>query len=172
MVARILVALDNSASRTCVFEEALALARQEGARLMLLHVLSTDERDPSPLNTLIPYDCSISREELVEQYQQQQQQAEQQALEALQELADRARLIGVPVEVKQLIGNPRELICYTARTWNADLIVMGRHKRSWISQWLMGSVSHVVEHHAPCSIRIVPQPPVNSTEKTLERSNA
>lgn len=168
---RILVALDNSPSRICVFEEALTLARQENARLLLLHVLSTDERDYSPLTTLIPYSCSLSREELVEQYQRQRQEAEQQGLAALQELADRSRLMGVSVEVNQLVGNPRHLIGYMAQMWNADLIVLGRHKRSWVGRWLMGSVSHAVAHHAPCSIRVVPQPPM-ALEQQLEQLNA
>jgi len=47
MFQRILVALDDSALRSTVFDQALSLATNTGARLMLLHVLSAyDENSP------------------------------------------------------------------------------------------------------------------------------
>lgn len=155
MIHKILVALDNSQDNNAVFAEALALAKQEQAQLMVFHVLSTDERDQSALTNLIPYSCSITRAELVQRYEQQRLEAEQQNLALLNRFAEEARAHGIPTETLQQVGNPRRLICYLACKWGADLIVMGQRQRSWLNQLLMGSVSRAVMHDAPCAVRVV-----------------
>jgi nucleotide-binding universal stress UspA family protein len=155
MVEKILVALDDSQSRELVFEEALALAKQENAQLLLLHILSTDDRDNSALTCLVPYSTLMTREDLVKHYQAQRQQAEADGLAMLKALVEKAKSNGVSARSIQSIGNPRELICYTARTWQADLIVMGRRNHSRISEWWTGSVSKYVSLYAPCSVHVV-----------------
>ena len=54
-----------------------------------------------------------------------------------------------------LHGFPAQAIVETARTWNADLIVVGSHGYGFWSRTLLGSVSNSVVHHAPCSVLIV-----------------
>jgi nucleotide-binding universal stress UspA family protein len=161
MMNRILVALDNSQDRDLVFAEALSLAKREDAQLMLVHVLSTDERDRSALTNLIPYSCSLTRAELVQRYEQQRLEAERRTIAMLKQLAEEAQQQGIHAEVSQQIGNPRRLICYLASKWGADLIVVGQRKQSWLSQWLLGSVSRAVMHQSPCSVRVV-RPSVSS----------
>lgn len=155
MIHRILVALDNSQDKNAVFAEALSIAKQENAQLLLVHILSTDERDRSALTNLIPYSCSLTRAELVERYEHQKLEAERHTLATLKQLAEEAQQNGVHAEVLQQIGNPRRLICYLASKWGADLIVVGQRKQSWFSQWLLGSVSRAVMHRSPCSVRVV-----------------
>jgi nucleotide-binding universal stress UspA family protein len=155
MVRKILVALDESHSSELVFAEALALAKQENAQLLLLHVLSTDERDNSALTCLVPYSALMTREELLQHYQAQRQQAEAEGLAMLRAWVDAAKSQGVHARFIQSIGNPRELICDNARTWQADLIVMGRRNHSRISEWWTGSVSKHVSCHAPCPVHVV-----------------
>ena len=49
MLNKILVAIDDSTMSRKVFEAGLSLAKRTGASLMLLHVLSSEEKDnPSP----------------------------------------------------------------------------------------------------------------------------
>jgi nucleotide-binding universal stress UspA family protein len=167
-IEKILVAIDDSPSSRLVFEEALRLAQQENARLMLLHVLSTDARDESALTRLVPYSSHATRNELVKRYQEQRQVGERQGLALLKQLAEQAKAAGIAsVQCHQPIGNPRELICYFALIWQADLIVMGRRNHSWFSEWWTGSVSKQVTHHAPCSVQVVPcQQPANSSPST------
>jgi nucleotide-binding universal stress UspA family protein len=155
MISRILVALDDSQDREAVFAEALSLARQEDAQLMLVHILSTDERDRSPLTSLIPYSCSITRAELVQRYEQQRLEAERRSLTMLKQLAQEAENYGIHTEIAQQIGNPRQLICYLASKWGADLIVVGQRKRSWLDRWLLGSVSRTILGQSPCPVRVV-----------------
>lgn len=51
-------------------------------------------------------------------------------------------------------GNPEQEIVEIARSWRADLIVMGSHGRGFWGR-LLGSVSDGVLHHSPCSVLIV-----------------
>lgn len=155
MVERILVALDNSKTNDLVFEEALTLAKHHDAQLLIVHVLSTDERDQSPLTDLIPYSPSLSREQMVERYQQQLWNAECQCLATLQSFSEKAHANGIMAECIQQVGNPRQLICYLAQDWNVDLIVMGQRQRSWLSRCFLGGVSQAVVRRAPCPVHIV-----------------
>ena len=42
-----------------------------------------------------------------------------------------------------------------AERWGADLIVLGSHGHSPAVQMLLGSVSHRIILHAPCSVEVV-----------------
>lgn len=53
------------------------------------------------------------------------------------------------------LGEPRAMILDTARTWGADLIVLGSHGRRGMDRLLMGSVSEAVAIHAHCSVEVV-----------------
>lgn len=52
-------------------------------------------------------------------------------------------------------GVADEEIVEEARTWDADLIMMGTHGRSGLSKLLIGSVAQRVSARAPCSVEIV-----------------
>jgi nucleotide-binding universal stress UspA family protein len=53
------------------------------------------------------------------------------------------------------LGEPRTMILDTAKTWGADLIVLGSHGRRGMDRFLMGSVSEAVAIHAHCSVEVV-----------------
>jgi nucleotide-binding universal stress UspA family protein len=55
-------------------------------------------------------------------------------------------------------GNPKEEITEYARSWNADLVVVGSHGRRGLKRWLLGSVSEAVATHAPCSVEVIRVP--------------
>jgi nucleotide-binding universal stress UspA family protein len=90
----------------------------------------------------------------LETYRDQLQSYEQQSLEILKSLADRATAEGVTTEVHQLADSPGRRICEFADSEEIDLIVMGRRGLSGVNEFLMGSVSNYVLHHAPCSVLI------------------
>jgi nucleotide-binding universal stress UspA family protein len=52
-------------------------------------------------------------------------------------------------------GDPRSVILETAKTWQADLIVLGSHGRFGLDRFLMGSVAESVAVHAHCSVVVV-----------------
>jgi nucleotide-binding universal stress UspA family protein len=51
-------------------------------------------------------------------------------------------------------GNPADAILDKAKTWPADLIVIGTHGRSALGRVLLGSVSLKLIREAPCSVRV------------------
>ncbi|MEQ1922081.1 MAG: universal stress protein [Pyrinomonadaceae bacterium] len=69
----------------------------------------------------------------------------------------------VDVSGETLHGFADERIIDEARSWKADLIVVGSHGRGFWGRFL-GSVSNGVVHHAPCSVLVVRKPDVETAE--------
>ena len=157
MLHKILVAMDDSAIGEYVFNEALDLAKAIGAKLMLLHVLSRDEKG-YPDNTLLP-DPTDASDSLINQsvktYLEQLEAFKAYGLNMLRSRANEAKLAGVPTEYTQTLGSPGYSICDLASTWGADLVITGRRSRSLVSKLFLGSVSNYVNHNAPCSVMTV-----------------
>ncbi|MDX2029034.1 MAG: universal stress protein [Blastocatellia bacterium] len=82
---------------------------------------------------------------------EQAQTAAREAVEMLQ--AKHGAQIELITEIKD--GNPKDVILDEARHWGADLIVLGSHGYRGLQRFLLGSVSHTVATHAPCSVEIV-----------------
>ncbi|HEX5874249.1 MAG TPA: universal stress protein, partial [Pyrinomonadaceae bacterium] len=62
---------------------------------------------------------------------------------------------GLKVSGAALSGNAKEVILEEARTWGADLIVVGSHGRRGFKRFLLGSVSEAVAMNAHCSVVVV-----------------
>jgi nucleotide-binding universal stress UspA family protein len=156
MFKKILVALDNSAQRERVFAKALTLAKQSNARLMLVHVLSAyEEGSPGiPIRSYHAY-YPVLDDTTWKVYQQRWEAFETRGLEQLNKDIETAQQAGVQAEFSQAAGDPPQIICNTAKSWEADLIVVGSHGRKGLGELLLGSVSNYVMHHAPCSVLIV-----------------
>ncbi|HEY9639673.1 MAG TPA: universal stress protein [Coleofasciculaceae cyanobacterium] len=153
MFNKILVAMDNSELSDQTLEEAIDLAKVMDARLMLLHVLSHDE-EGSPDNAF-PLTLESSptiTNEILELRQEQWQAFSDQSLALLRSRTDKAIAAGVQAEFSQVFGNPGRCICEFAETWGADVIVSGRRGHSGWTEFLIGSVSNYILHHAPCSV--------------------
>jgi nucleotide-binding universal stress UspA family protein len=52
------------------------------------------------------------------------------------------------------MGNPGDNICELADELETDLVIVGRKDRSGIEEFLLGSVSSEVVHHAPCAVLV------------------
>ena len=155
MFKKILVAIYDSTMSRNVFEAGLSLAKTTGASLMLLHVLSPEEKyNPGPfIYSELKYNPNV--EPILEAYREQWQKDEQQGREFLQSLTEEATKAGVKTEFKQILGYPGRNICEEAQTWSAELIVVGSRGLTGVQEMLLGSVSNYVTHHAPCSVLIV-----------------
>lgn len=61
-------------------------------------------------------------------------------------------LDGKQVTTKIIAGYPPDAICNRAKSISADLIVIGRHNRKHLEEWLLGSVSKGVAYGAACDV--------------------
>ncbi len=64
----------------------------------------------------------------------------------------------IDLSTEVLRGAPDREIIEFAKSWKADLIVVGSHGRGFWGR-MLGSVSDGVVHHAPCSVLVVRTPP-------------
>jgi nucleotide-binding universal stress UspA family protein len=157
MFSKILVALDQGETCIALFQEAVTLAQVTGAKLMLLSVITPEGKDGLKIpasSGLVPYTPSVS-EAIWEVYHKHLQEYEEQGLERLSSFSKEAEAKGLQAEFTQSFGSPGRVICNLARTWEADLIMVGSHQRTGLSEWVMGSVSNYVLHHAPCSVMVI-----------------
>jgi universal stress protein A len=131
---RILFPTDFSLQSQPALELATALAREAGAKLLIVHV----QEPPIELVAEGAYGFS-------------ELHPDKQAIEAqLKQIvpADAA----VPYEHHVLFGSPAAEIVQLAKHENVDLIVMSTHGRTGLMHLLMGSVAEAVLRRAPCPV--------------------
>jgi nucleotide-binding universal stress UspA family protein len=108
-----------------------------------------------PLGQSVPitptyYPSSVMYEELMKISHGRAEEALARADEILRETGIR------PVQRESLpVGDPREIILDEAKTWGADLIVLGSHGYRGIDRLMLGSVSESVAMHAHCSVEVI-----------------
>jgi nucleotide-binding universal stress UspA family protein len=147
---KILVALDTSPQSEVVFTQALEIAAQDSAQLMLFHSLSLEASGYVFME--LDGERSIEYARHVQSEIEQQRHKCQEWLEAyLQRAGDRGVLTAWDVKV----GDAGRLICELAHSWEADLIVIGRRGLLGVMELLMGSTSSYVVHHASCAVLVV-----------------
>ncbi|MBO1349854.1 MAG: universal stress protein [Hormoscilla sp. GUM202] len=135
MVNKILVALDSSDFARRVFDRALFLAKASNGKMMLLHVLSPEAEDSSVSPRIISMDVnSLATAEPIRSYHQQWEAFKQKCLYLLRSLTEEATAAEVPTEFTQTPGSPGRSICNFAKSWEADILVMGRRGRSGLSE--------------------------------------
>ncbi len=155
MFNKILVAIDLAETNKNAFNTALSLAQSTEAELMLLNVISGDKNNyPNPF-IYSGYEYDPLDESLFSMYQEQWEKFKQRGEELLRSLVEEATKTGVNAEFSQDFGNPGRTICDFAKTWPADLILIGSRGLSGVKEMFLGSVSNYVSHHAPCSVLIV-----------------
>jgi nucleotide-binding universal stress UspA family protein len=134
----ILLATDGSPASEGASEEAIDLATQVHARLLVISVLgAASRRSEASAEAAAPAD---SRDSLTS---------------AAQAIVRRAKAAGADATFLVWDGVPGEAIVAAADSENADLIVVGSHGRSGVSRFLIGSVSDYVVRHAHCPVMVV-----------------
>jgi nucleotide-binding universal stress UspA family protein len=129
----ILVPTDFSCSSANAFAIAASLAREGGARVILLHVLS----EPTFMEGtgLIPFEPAMYRDEMHDKLEQQA-----------------SHYPGLWLEERLVEGKPIPEILRTAHENQCDLIVMGTHGENGLRRLLMGSVAEGVARKAACPV--------------------
>lgn len=151
-IRTILHPTDFSKRSSFAFRFSCALARDYGARLLLLHV------GPKPIvmygEGVIPADPEKFRAQLREKLDELQPEDAK-----------------IPVERLFLEGDPVAEILKAAQENNCDLIVMGTHGWSGLNRLLMGSTAEGVMRKAVCPVLTV-RTPVGEEVKPKEPISA
>jgi len=141
---KILIALDGSECSKAAIDFVLARPWLPDDSFLIVHVV-----EPIPADMGINYvpTCTTLCDNAV--------------FDAARSLTDdaRARLEqGLPknnIRCEVVSGMIKSEIIDLAKTWPADLIVMGSHGRKGVSRLFLGSVAEEVLKDAPCSVEIV-----------------
>ena len=141
-IHRILCPTDLSEIAPRAFEHALALARAHEAEIELAHV--NEPLLPGPTVPASYPAWAVLDPEVRGRLQS-----------ALEALAAPAASVGVPVRFGVYEGSVVAEILERARSWPADLVVMGTHGRGGFERWMLGSVTEKVLRKAPCPVLTV-----------------
>jgi universal stress protein A len=145
-IRTILCATDLSDSSWRVLDLAAALARDQGARLVVLHVpVPPPFVRPGELAKILRQPGGYRRE--------------------LEEQLHRFRPpgLGGRIDYRLEEGDPAVEILRAAEDAGCDLIVMGTHGRTGLDHLLMGSVAEKVVRRACCPVLTVRIPPETSS---------
>lgn len=141
MYKKILVPLDGSKLAEAVLPHAQALAKSEGAEIILLRVpvlpdTSFLARDPA-LASLIIKDM------------------EDETKEYMQEEVSKLQKEGSKVKGITREGPIPDTILEVAKETHADVIAMSTHGYSGVQRWLMGGVADKVVHSSPIPVMLI-----------------
>jgi nucleotide-binding universal stress UspA family protein len=136
-IRRILLATDLSSASASATEQALELARDLPAELLVVSVI-----DPSAQMSIGPVHARMDQRRAAREI-------------SAQALVARGRRAGVHVSFLVWEGEPGPAIVEAALAEQADLIVAGTRGRNRVERLVLGSVSDHILRHAPCPILIV-----------------
>lgn len=135
----ILYPTDFSACSEAAIPMARALAKDQGARLVLLHVAPIEIIPDGAY--VVPLDLGAYRE----------------AIDDLRRRLEGPDLkLSVEVDVRQ--GDAVDEVLKAADDWRANLIVMGTHGRTGLGRLVLGSVAEAVMRHAKCPVLTIKNP--------------
>lgn len=140
LTQNILVATDFSIAANLAVEAAAVMARQNDAKVTIVHVFEATPfaplvEDPDTGKTMVE---PVARDKIHRQ---------------LREIRD-TKMDGVRSVKTALVvsANAAEGIIHYAEREDCDLIVLSTHGRSGLTQLLIGSVAEKVVRHAPCPV--------------------
>lgn len=142
----ILYPTDFSSASDSGLAVATALARDSGAKMIIVHV----EEPPA----------AYGGGELYYGMPEPDREGIEKMLKAVVPTDEK-----VPYEHRLLIGDPASEIVRLAEEEGADLIVMSTHGRTGLRRLLMGSVAEAVVRRAPCQVFTFKEPHSPSESK-------
>jgi universal stress protein A len=163
VLKRILVPTNLGEPSKAAIRYGVALARQFGAQLFLVHVLAPKAYDMAveaerAIETLVPearpagaLPSEVDPDEVV-------RNAAREDLGRLLVPGDHAATRAEYLLRSARAGGPGGEIVACANELGIDLLVMGKHRLGFVEHLLAGSVTEQVVRHAPCPVLIVQHP--------------
>lgn len=145
MFKRILVPMDGSRTSDLGLEEAIKLAKDQRARLCLLHIV-----DESVLTQYVYADAAT-----VDTLLESLLESGRKVLDKAEAKVRRQRIRSQSVLIESILGNVADVIVQQAKKWRAQLIVIGTHGRRGVSRMVMGSAAEGVVRTTPVPVLLV-----------------
>ena len=144
---RILIAADGSEFSDRAIEEACTIA--ENMKNTEIAVISAYEL-PAPLATEPFVPVPMYTQEVADAAKDTAVNVVRRAKRTISRRCPDARIRG-----RVCLGWPPAVVLEEAKTWNADLLVVGSHGYGFWQRAVLGSVSTAIVNQAPCSVLVV-----------------
>jgi nucleotide-binding universal stress UspA family protein len=141
MYKKILVPLDGSTLAEAALPHAEAIAKSEGAEIILLRV------------PIFPASGFFASEPSLAMKIHEQEQAE--AVNYINAKMQELKKDNIKVSVVTQDGAVPDTILAVAEETHADMIAMSTNGRTGVKRWLMGSVADKVVHHAHIPVMLI-----------------
>jgi nucleotide-binding universal stress UspA family protein len=139
-IDRLLLATDLSTASERAADEAIRLAVESGAQLVVLSVV-----DPGRLR--LPGGRFLRR------IDQERARIE----DGARAVADRARAAGANATFLVWEGDPAEVILAASEAEDVDVVILGSHRRGLLGRLVLGSMSARVSELSRCPVLVVPR---------------
>ena len=146
MYKRILVPIDGSQTAAKALQSALLMAKESGGAVRIIHLIDANAYMGGAGGFV-----SFPGDDLPSSMRGSGQKM-------LQDAANLAQTMGVPAETQlfdNFDGRLADVVCDAAKTWNADLVVVGTHGRTGIGRVLLGSGAEQILRQAPVPVLVI-----------------
>lgn len=145
MFKRILVPVDGSSTSNRGLDQAVRLARGNGATLCLLHVV--DE------HVIVQYSDAMAT--ITDDYLEALRESGRKVLARAQATVERQGIGCKTVLIENITGAVADIIVDQAKKQRADVIVMGTHGRRGVRRLVLGSDAEGVVRNSPVPVLLV-----------------
>jgi len=142
--SKILSPIDGSRTAERGAQEAVRLAKDQGAQLLFLYVVDAH------VAAIDPYGA-INTGELIDSLREYGTEV----LKKAQAAAQAAGVAATTEIVDSIAVRAGDAIVHCASQWGADIVVMGTHGRRGVSHLLMGSDAELVVRTSPSPVLLV-----------------
>jgi nucleotide-binding universal stress UspA family protein len=149
MIKTIVVGTDGSAHGQHAVSFTADLARQLDAEVILVHVA---DPSPVPLATAGGYVPYVPQSVVDETRNATEKRVRV-------EFSTPLRAAGVKYQTRVIVGMAPAVLAKAATELDAQLIVVGTRALHGLVEFMLGSTSHVLTHHAPVPVLVVPLTP-------------
>jgi len=148
MARNVIIAVDFSDTSQAAMRAGGALAKDLGAKVVLVHAFSAPPRIPDPGRDHTPDPITAVRLEI----------EMDEAVELSTKWADELRGMGLEVETVARPGGAHDVVLEEAHRHGAGLIVVGTHGWTGLKRFVMGSVAEAIVRGAETPVLVVPAP--------------
>lgn len=155
----VLIGLDQSEHCKHLIDHVLRLPWSVGTKFRLVNVIPEVNK-----NVLFDPDVEFSKNAATE-YDSLIDSHSHWMKETAQRLNDTFEQKDI-AEFEVLLGDPRKVLLEIAKSWPADIIMLGSHGKKGMERLFLGSVSEAVATHAPCTVEVTRVPAFRKAKVT------